>query len=466
MELKAGERLFAVEHAARPRDWDGDGAFRLEVQDERGDERRRRVDPRPGRPERQRPRTRRWPSRPSRRRRTPTSRPASIASGSRWTASTTATHPVPLRAGRPGARPRRAAGARARARARRPSPPPRRRRLRPPGRTTRRPRRRRWQRRAAARRRGRRRPGPGARRERAPAPPEARRETRGGARLRRSLLLGAAPAAAQDPGARTPAIGGGSFNAAPLLEPGLYRDTILPDEFLYYGVALQVGQRLHVRARIAEHRRGRVVGGGGGLRDQPVHAAAPAADRPGGRGRRSATATPTSGSVSEDEHGRPAALGLLRAARAAAGRGARGDRLRGAGHLVPLVQPPRDRARASASRSSRSSSTSRSTGRRETEPPDPTPEPTPTPTPGDEDEPAADDGGGAPLGALAALGAVGAGRRARARRRARPPAPALGGPTPGLGPGPREVESRASRAPAPPRGMLPPCAASAFSRPR
>jgi Ca-activated chloride channel homolog len=65
-----------------------------------------------------------------------------------------------------------------------------------------------------------------------------------------AALLPAA-ARAQESGARTPVVGGGSFNTAPLLQPGRYRDTILPDEFLYYGIALKAGQRLHVRARIA-----------------------------------------------------------------------------------------------------------------------------------------------------------------------------------------------------------------------
>ena len=60
-----------------------------------------------------------------------------------------------------------------------------------------------------------------------------------------ALLCTAAPAAAQ-----TPAVGGGSFNAAPLLAPGTYRDTVRSGEFLYYGVALAAGQRLHVRVRI------------------------------------------------------------------------------------------------------------------------------------------------------------------------------------------------------------------------
>jgi hypothetical protein len=76
--------------------------------------------------------------------------------------------------------------------------------------------------------------------------------------VRRAIALAGAlglllPAAAfgQASGTRTAAVGGGSFNAAPLLAPGRYRDTILPNEFLYYGVKLAVGQRLHVRARIA-----------------------------------------------------------------------------------------------------------------------------------------------------------------------------------------------------------------------
>jgi Ca-activated chloride channel family protein len=53
----------------------------------------------------------------------------------------------------------------------------------------------------------------------------------------------AAPASAS-----TPVVGGGSFNAAPQLAPGSYRDTILPTEYLYYGVRVEAGQRLHVTA--------------------------------------------------------------------------------------------------------------------------------------------------------------------------------------------------------------------------
>jgi Ca-activated chloride channel homolog len=45
-------------------------------------------------------------------------------------------------------------------------------------------------------------------------------------------------------------VGGGSFANAPLLEPGRYRDTILPGERLYYGVKLAAGQRLRLRAKL------------------------------------------------------------------------------------------------------------------------------------------------------------------------------------------------------------------------
>jgi Ca-activated chloride channel homolog len=61
-----------------------------------------------------------------------------------------------------------------------------------------------------------------------------------------SALL-AAPAAAQEPEGK-PVVGGGSFNAAPLLEPGTYHDTVLPSEYLYYAVRLEAGQNIHVTA--------------------------------------------------------------------------------------------------------------------------------------------------------------------------------------------------------------------------
>jgi hypothetical protein len=58
-------------------------------------------------------------------------------------------------------------------------------------------------------------------------------------------VLGAGPASAQE---YEPVVGGGSFNAAPILEPGRYRDTLLPTEYLYYAFRLEPGQRLHVTA--------------------------------------------------------------------------------------------------------------------------------------------------------------------------------------------------------------------------
>jgi hypothetical protein len=60
------------------------------------------------------------------------------------------------------------------------------------------------------------------------------------------VLWFAAPAAAQDD--YTPIVGSGSFNAAPMLQPGRYRDTVLPEEYLYYAVRVQPGQSLHVTA--------------------------------------------------------------------------------------------------------------------------------------------------------------------------------------------------------------------------
>jgi Ca-activated chloride channel family protein len=63
-----------------------------------------------------------------------------------------------------------------------------------------------------------------------------------------AALVVAAPARAQD---AVPAVGGGSFNAAPVLEPGVtYRDTLLLGEYLYYALPLESGQRLHVQVRV------------------------------------------------------------------------------------------------------------------------------------------------------------------------------------------------------------------------
>ncbi len=67
-----------------------------------------------------------------------------------------------------------------------------------------------------------------------------------------AMVLLAAPAAAggQAAAPREAVGGGGAFAEAPLLESGRYRDTILPGERLYYGVRLQPGQRLRVRAKL------------------------------------------------------------------------------------------------------------------------------------------------------------------------------------------------------------------------
>jgi hypothetical protein len=67
-----------------------------------------------------------------------------------------------------------------------------------------------------------------------------------GALIAAAALAAPATAAAQD---YTPVVGSGSFNAAPILEPGRYRDTVLPEEYLYYGIRVRPGQRLHVVAR-------------------------------------------------------------------------------------------------------------------------------------------------------------------------------------------------------------------------
>ena len=75
--------------------------------------------------------------------------------------------------------------------------------------------------------------------------------------MRRALALAvvltawlAPTARAQDAG--TPVVGGGSFNSAPVLEPGTYRDTILPTEYLYYGFRLAAGQRLDVTVTLPD----------------------------------------------------------------------------------------------------------------------------------------------------------------------------------------------------------------------
>jgi hypothetical protein len=64
------------------------------------------------------------------------------------------------------------------------------------------------------------------------------------------LLAAPAAAGAQASAPREAVVGGGSFADAPLLGSGRYRDTILPGERLFYGVRLEPGQRLRVRAKL------------------------------------------------------------------------------------------------------------------------------------------------------------------------------------------------------------------------
>lgn len=50
--------------------------------------------------------------------------------------------------------------------------------------------------------------------------------------------------------AATTVEGGGSFDDAPVLGAGVYSDTILPQETLFYGVALAAGQRVRIDALV------------------------------------------------------------------------------------------------------------------------------------------------------------------------------------------------------------------------
>jgi hypothetical protein len=74
-----------------------------------------------------------------------------------------------------------------------------------------------------------------------------------GARVAAVALAGAllaAPRPARAEALPDPVVGGGSFNAAPLLDPGTYRDTLLLGEYLYYAMPLEAGQRLRVGVRV------------------------------------------------------------------------------------------------------------------------------------------------------------------------------------------------------------------------
>ena len=57
-----------------------------------------------------------------------------------------------------------------------------------------------------------------------------------------AALASPAPALAQE--RPTPVVGGGTFNTAPQVEAGTYRDTILPNENLFYAITLRSGQTL------------------------------------------------------------------------------------------------------------------------------------------------------------------------------------------------------------------------------
>lgn len=64
-----------------------------------------------------------------------------------------------------------------------------------------------------------------------------------------AALLAPAVADAQQ-GDRRPAVGGGSFNDAPLLKPGRYRDSLRPGEETYYAFDVKAGQRMRIAAEI------------------------------------------------------------------------------------------------------------------------------------------------------------------------------------------------------------------------
>lgn len=83
-------------------------------------------------------------------------------------------------------------------------------------------------------------------------------------------LLGAAAMAGVDAAGATAVVGGSSFDDAPLLKAGTYSDTILPQETLFYAVALGAGQRLRVDAVVdlsggskTEHGYAKAAGGFG-----------------------------------------------------------------------------------------------------------------------------------------------------------------------------------------------------------
>jgi hypothetical protein len=70
--------------------------------------------------------------------------------------------------------------------------------------------------------------------------------------VRRALLaLGLALLLAAPASAQSPIAGGGSFNDAPVLEPGRYKDTLRGGEQLFYAVSLKPGQKLTAGLTVA-----------------------------------------------------------------------------------------------------------------------------------------------------------------------------------------------------------------------
>ena len=61
---------------------------------------------------------------------------------------------------------------------------------------------------------------------------------------------GSAGGAASPRGGATPVSGGGGFADAPLVGAGVYADTLLPRETLFYAVSLRAGERLRARATV------------------------------------------------------------------------------------------------------------------------------------------------------------------------------------------------------------------------
>lgn len=90
-------------------------------------------------------------------------------------------------------------------------------------------------------------------------------------------LLGTAATVGVEAAGAASVVGGSSFDDAPLLKAGTYRDTILPQETLFYAVALGAGQRLRVDAVVdlsgaskTEHGYAKAAGGFGLLFQTPL----------------------------------------------------------------------------------------------------------------------------------------------------------------------------------------------------